>query len=381
MKLKRAKLKPVISEKKAETPFIDERPNKYANSPFILVPNVGRSGPGGANPLFRPRDDLKWNIHTDGVTYSLLSTFLQCPEKLKLQYGKRLSGRRTSGALAFGSVFHEALDQIYTYKKDTGFYPSIGGVLAQMEERDTKKLKKGLRSPTALMDLQENYGMAEVVLEAYMKKWEREHNAFGDWIALEEKFNTLYRPSIQLGLDIPDIPLRGKRDGVFLCQGVPWLFETKTKGRIEDESIMDTLGFNLQNHLYMYTGAIDHGKTFGGVLYNLVRRPQLKMGVKDTLRSFLQRIRDDIEKRPEFYFIRYNLTSTSQDQRKWKKEFDGIMWRLIMWYYGQYHYRDNSACSGRMGVCEYLPICGNRNIGTNAYIERPSVFPELDGDE
>jgi hypothetical protein len=377
MKLRTVKSRPVavLSEKKRDSPLIDSDVNKYKTTQFVIIPSNRGAWPEGMHPLFRPREDIKWDLHKDGVTYSLLSTFLQCPQKLIYQYGKRLSGTRVSGALAFGSVFHEALDIIYTRKKNGGEYGNVGEVLEWMENRDARKLQKSLSSPVAIMDLQENYGMVEIVLEAYMKRWEKEHNALGEWIALEEKFNTPYRPYINLGLDIPDVPLRGKRDGVFLCGDVPWLFETKTKAIIEADSIVDTMGFNLQNHLYMYTGAIDHGKQFGGVLYNLVRRPQLRKGATETLKSFLQRCRDDIAKRPDFYFMRYNFTSNSMERRQWLKDFNSIMWRLIMWYYNQYHYRDEGACSGRKGVCEFLALCAGRE--TN-HIERPSIFPELE---
>ncbi len=360
-----------FSERKAVNPFIDEE------KPKILLPVIGSLGPGGINPEFKPRSDLKWDLHKDGITFSLLSTFLQCPEKLLNQYGQRLSGTRVSGALAFGSVFHEALDHIYSYKKTSGNFPAVSDVLFSMETRDKKKLIDQMVNPVALMDLEENYGLAEIVLEGYMDYWQKEHSSL-EWVALEEKFCVQFRPSIQLGLALPDIPVRGKRDGVFRSGNSLWLFETKTKARIEDESILDTLAFNMQNNIYMWSGQIDYGEKFGGVLYNLVRRPQLKQGARENLRDFLSRVRDDIKKRPDFYFVRYNLASSSGEKEKWMRYFKGVMWKLIMWYYNQYHYRDDSACSGRKGICEFLPICSERPGASGFYAERESVFPELE---
>lgn len=321
-----------------------------------------------------------WNPYRDGVTQGLLQKFLTCPEKLRLSCvdGIQPIARGVMGnpALAFGNLFHETLDTIYTSHRESPLYlSSIRGVirdcLRESEQRDRQILNTAMNStPEDLNTLEENYGFAEIMLTAYFEHWKEDFETF-EWVGLEETFSVPYTSPSQT---VP-IQIRGKFDGIFRVGGKLWLFETKTKGRIEEDSICDRLPYDLQVCLYLWAMEKIYGESPQGVVYNLVRRPQLRRSVKESLPEFLERVSVDVTARPAFYFIRYNVSFLEDERTKWKTEFDGIVDQLMSWWWGKFHYRDSTACSSRFGNCEFLPVCG-RNDRTN-YERRSEVFPEL----
>jgi hypothetical protein len=341
------------------------------------------------NTVLVPRQGV-WDLHRDGITQGLLANFSQCPEKARLAYLECISGPRTGGALAFGSIVHEALDLYYSMWQEVASGSALGDpdigwsdmeqILHSLEEKDRAKLKAmPSPNPNAQQEMEENYGMAHALLKPYLERWEQDMYSI-QWVALEEQFRVPYSPRERLGIDIPDIPMRGKRDGVYLSGGKYWLFETKTKARIEEEGIVDTLSYNLQVMFYLNAMRHDYGKYPGGVLYNLMRRPQLRRTQKESLKDFVERYKEDVLKRPDHYFIRYHAIISRKEQEAWLQELDSMMWRLIMWYYGAFHHKEENACMGRKGTCEYIPICSGRGAPLS-YGKREHIFPELDGED
>lgn len=318
-----------------------------------------------------------WNLWTDGVTQGLLETFLTCPEKLRLRMIEGQSPLRGSGALAFGSLVHEVLDQVYTAigKGERKLLPVISKNLEKCEAKDKARAQE--RPPTDprfYEEMEENYGFAEAIIPAYYQHWKTDLEGY-EWISLEKKFSVPYFVAARLGIARPFIPVRGKRDGDFRQGKELWLFETKTKARIDDEAIVEKLPYDLQVMLYLWSMKQDYGEYPKGVVYNLIRRPQLRKRQTESLQDFCKRVQDDIAARPEFYFVRYLVSIREEELDLWELQFDMMMRQLINWWEGGFHYKVSSACNGRMGVCDLLPICSRND--TSSHYQREEVFPEL----
>ncbi len=346
----------------------------------ILDPSLTPVGNGKL-----PKDSRFYRLQRDGVTQGLLGRFMACPEKHNLGTVQGLGPVRTSGALAFGSLVHEVLDRIYSLQREAWvsgtletYQPTelIAPIMEEMEQRDRSLLQlTNLTSALALQDLELNYGMADLIIRHYFDHWKRDRMEF-DWQALEQIFSVPYsyqHPSY----GSLSIPVRGKFDGIFRTKnGELWLFETKTKARIEDETIVDKLPFDLQVCLYIWAAQQVYDSPLNGVVYNLIRRPQLRKKQSDTLRSFLDRIDEDISSRRTFYFVRYQAYIPREDMQEWVRDFNGIMEQLIQWTLGVYHYRNSQSCTGRYGSCEFLRKCSSGDM--MGLHKREQVFPELE---
>lgn len=64
-----------------------------------------------------------YNLLKDGITQSLIMSFLKCPREFLFKVNKWTSeGKKT--AFAFGSITHDTLDRCYTFAKRRGKRPS-----------------------------------------------------------------------------------------------------------------------------------------------------------------------------------------------------------------------------------------------------------------
>ena len=325
-----------------------------------------------------------WDLYRDGVTQGLLANFLLCPEKARLASVEGLSMIRTGGALAFGSLVHDVLDEVYSSamrKKDakdwTKFNLAVLDVALRNKEkqdRDAINSKDKGSDVEALQMLEENFGMAEGILPGYLEKWKEDFEG-AEWIALEQTFAT--EITFELDGEMITLVVRGKRDGVFRSKKSHqlWLFETKTKGRVDEDSIMDRLMFDLQVMLYLWSLWKDYGVVPGGVVYNIIRKPQLRQKKTETLKEFIDRIKADVKTRPDFYYMRYQSSIVESDLKKWEEEFVDILRQLVRWYRKEFHWKNSSACSMGGVNCQFLSVCSRND--RSQFKVKTTAFPEL----
>jgi len=325
-----------------------------------------------------------WDIHRDGVTQGLLANFMLCPEKCRLSSVEGLSQIRTGGALAFGSLIHDVLDEVYSHvmrKKGasdwyTFAYSVLTIALRDKEKKDRQAInEKGGSNPEALVMLEENYGIAEGILPGYLKRWESDFVDV-EWVALEQMFETPVTFKMEDGEEVT-LKIRGKRYGVFRSRksNKLYLFETKTKGRIDEDSIMDRLVFDLQVMLYLWSMWKDYGEVPQGVVYNIMRKPQLKRKKEESLKQFIDRVWLDTETRPDFYYMRYNSDIVLSDLKSWEEEFITVLRQLVRWTRGKFHWKNSNACSMGGVNCQFLPVCSRGDRSSFKLKEVP--FPEL----
>jgi len=154
-----------------------------------------------------------------------------------------------------------------------------------------------------------------------------------------------------------------------------WLFENKFKGRIEAGNLMNQLPLDLQVHIYLYALAKETGRKPKGVLYNIIRRPQLKQKKNEPLSDFIARIGEDVKKRPEFYFIRFEVGIMSREMKDFESDLEAMIHDYVMWYRGKRGTYKNGAHCLQPYPCRYLPICSQNDM--SGYWQRTKVFPEL----
>jgi len=330
--------------------------------------------------LLSKRGEVFFDLQRDGFTFSMLDTFLCCPEKHRLRAVEGLTNRKFSDALGHGIVFHNAHDMLYT-KASLGelnlkrLSEEVDLIMSDLLERDLENMRKVLAGPEAEESYEMTHAQVHLVMQAYAKNWKTDFTSF-EWVGLEEKFDIPYEIRLPDGRSVV-LRCRGKRDGRFRQKKKTYLFETKTKAQIEDSSIADKMAWDLQPMLYSLMMWKEFKEVPAGILYNLVRRPLLRQGQKETYEKFLQRIEEDLAKRPEHYFYRLNVALTKQDILDWEPTFRDMVTQLWRWHQGEFHYRNSAQCKGQYGACEFLPVCHNGDRGR--FVQRLSVFPELEG--
>jgi len=182
-------------------------------------------------------------------------------------------------ALDFGTYFHKLLE---IKAKHPHLTP--GGVI----QRNNANLDKSL------------IPVANVVFRKYVEHYkETKHN----YLSQEDVFDVPYNFGGNR-----KIRLRGRFDEIISKpDGSIWIQENKTKERINPSRLDETIPRNLQTMFYAVAASLHYNRPVSGVLYQVVRKPSIKQKQKESEEEFIERLEEDIDNRPDFYFFRWEI--------------------------------------------------------------------------
>lgn len=307
----------------------------------------------------------KYDPYKHGISQGLLTTFMRCREEARF-FLLGFEQIKTSSPLQFGSLTHRVLELTYTKYKKVPTTPEILKVLEGVNKEFLKE--EGARlSPEGMENLESNMAVLQAILPHYFAFYKKDFGVM-KWTELEQRFSV---PS-----PIPGINLVGRIDGAYNERKELWLFESKTKGRIEEENLTDSLSFDFQNNVYQYALRKKYGRVPSGILYNIIRRPGQRLKKDESLDAFSKRIEEEIKKDPKYYFIRFEIAIPKSETQRFEKELTDVLKEFVAWCKGELAtWRNTSACIQKFGPCRFLPKCANGEGGL--YRMREVLFPEL----
>ncbi len=308
-----------------------------------------------------------------GITQSLLQSFMTCQWKSRWSL-EGWSSTKISTPLTYGTIVHGVLERVYDLIR-----------LKKLKSPPDNILIKKLTHQVEDLWLEENPGagskareeldfcllVAESTLPSYFKyNWKEDFYKL-KWRQLEQQFKIPYETK-----DGRKTFIRGKKDGV-IGTDVLKLFETKTKSQINTNDLLDTLGFEFQVMTYLWAIKKVYKQTPTGVKYNLIRRTSLQQKVNESKKNYALRIIEDIKKRPSFYFMRLDIKITKQEMLQFEEELERIVVAFLDWVDNKMEsYHNTSACIGKHGRCQWLPLCSKKDFGQ--FRKRKTVFRELE---
>lgn len=260
----------------------------------------------------------KWDLYVDGISYSLLCKFRNCRERFRIRTVEGLRPSERRDAMEFGTIFHKALE--YAAQKNT---------TSQIITKLVKFYKDTSVDPMLVRQ-------ACILVPHYNKYYASDKY---NYVAQEEVFDVPYKSSVTGKI----VRLRGRRDEVFKRNGALWLQENKTKTTIDEAKIIQTLPFDLQTMLYVYSMTHDYkGQKIGGVLYNVIRRPSQRQKVNESDNQYLQRINDEVaedvskalaENTSSHYFKRYEVELAPSDITNfYNKTLVPLVENVVVWW-------------------------------------------------
>lgn len=272
-----------------------------------------------------------------GITVSLLQKFLACRARFKVYAIEGWKAApKFNHRMFYGSAWHAAEEA----------FAKHGTVDAALDAAYDYADAESRVHPVAREDITKWLSVVVVTFPEYVAYWNRTPDpAPHTEVAQEQVFRVPYTlPSGRV------VHLRGKFDGVTRdADGRLWLFETKTKGDVDESEIRNQLTFDLQTMTYAV--ALTHqlglrDQPFAGVRYNVVRRPL--SGGKGTIvrhkptkskplgeseAEYYDRLREYVRAEPETYFFRWSCTVGDGDLHVFRREFlDPCLEFLCTWY-------------------------------------------------
>ena len=319
-------------------------------------------------------------VYSDGTTQSLLGTWLDCRKRARLYLdGYRM--KKTSVPLEWGSMMHFLFEHVYkmTIAGEVASYKDAIEAFEPLLQRYIETWQAHVtESSLAPQEMELLAAMADGVWPQYCKHWADDFKKV-KWMELEGVFDEAWEPEDCSGPH----RLRGMRDGVIDRKDGLWWLETKTKGQISEGMLERTLGFNFQNLFYILAGElaakrIGSKKRVQGVLYNIVRRPQIKPDKKtNDLKAYVERLREDTQTRPNFYYMRMELTYPDSVRKQFRADLSAILQEFRSWLDGGMPtYMQRFACEGRKFNCAYIDACNKRHM--RGYLRDGRLFNELE---
>jgi hypothetical protein len=295
----------------------------------------------------------------DGVTQSLLSSFLSCRKRceLILQGWQPLE---KSKLFSYGELFHAVLE--YYYKELRGkrqigedFLPRAIGTWYQK-----------VTEPGAQFDIEhieETCYTVAALWPEYQQRWQKQDLEWA-WLDCERIFDVQFS----------GLRLRGKIDGLVRIGKSLWILETKTKSEISEDVLGMTLPFDFQNLFYI-TALKAEGVECIGAIYNIIRNPRLRRGKTETKDQFLERVIQDVRERPEHYFHRFEVPYDKETIKEFGKELAFKLAEFRDWVNDILPtYKNQGSCVGR-GYCPFLEACSSGKM--YAYEQTRVLFEEL----
>lgn len=234
-----------------------------------------------------------WTLER-GITNSGLSRWSQCPEQFALSYMDGWTSRKISVPITYGNLWHCAQESQGSKRP------------WHLVDKYLKEARQNLIASAAreldLLALQ-----VRAVFPVYADYYKDADKRI-KWIEREKLFTA---PKEILG---EMVPLRGKRDGAYrFGKNELGLFETKTKSKIDQRAISNLLRCDFQTLLYLWALREEHGVCPTELTYNVVKRPTLRQGAKESVTDFCKRIALDARRQPHNYFLRWAVTIRSAD--------------------------------------------------------------------
>ena len=287
-----------------------------------------------------------------------------CRRKFLLRYLLRLRPTRVQIPLILGSIFHDWVVKFYRGKN------YVKALRKFMQQQEVEALEQPGLSPEGEEKLVVGLAGMEAILINYREYYAKDlenYRVIGGEEDLQFEFPLTDR--VKMG-GKPDLLVESlkKRE-----KGRKILWEHKTAGRLDKNYIAR---LPLDSQVTTYCVGCEHsvGVSPTDVMYNVVKKSNLRRRKNETFHGFVQRVGEDYEVRPEFYYYREPLIRDMSSQNELmaelktiaaqlEKDFELKGQELILSFW-----KNDEFCALR-GRCEFLPIC-----------LRGGLFPDMDRD-
>jgi len=299
------------------------------------------------------------------LSNSARSSFINCRRKFLYEYIYCLKPNEIYIPFLIGSLFHSELEHLYSS-------PSTWSIKT-MDKRVTAEIRKSVKLSTDEAATDKLWSQRAIIigmLKGY-KNWYK-----GD----EFKWKDI-KPEMQFLVDIPHSngwKYTGKVDLNFLLKGKRTLCEHKTTSSLDVNYISRLpLDFQILGYLWGFSefiGVMPHS-----ILYNVVKKTQLRQGKNEKFNDYLKRVSDDYSLYKEKYYYREPLRFGTKEIRAFVVELRKLTTEMDRAFSDDFYYMNSSTCT-TYGKCAYMPLClnGVNNDTLSRYRIKDRIHEELE---
>lgn len=206
-------------------------------------------------------------------------------------------------------------------------------------------------------ELEHEKALASITMHCYYNL----QKSYKDYVVLK---NELYLKRLKIGKHVFNI----KIDKVLQHKKTKelWIMDHKCKSRFDAGVLAKKIIIDQQLQLYRKGFETAYKRKVSGVIWDIIRKPGLRMTKKDTdMTAFMNRVKKDIENRPEWYFVSLPLRLRPEYCENFDKNLDQEMESLYRdLKQGESAFTINTDVCDSPYLCEFLDgcSCGNMNL-------------------
>lgn len=273
------------------------------------------------------------------VSYSSSSDMRSCPKKFYYRNILGLQQKKKASSLRIGSTIHECFEMFFLHINAQDVINHIDDVY--------KKLLLNANEIEA-----EDYLIEKYICLGMWVNYPFNEMEFQE-VVPEKKFRVKLGDRSNRG-----IYLTGTVDGLVKRDGKWWIREVKTTSQ-EREAFQRNAAVSYQASGYIYGIEKMLGIDICGVVYDYIRKPKLRKGVKEDAQAFADRIFRDYcnEEKKESYYDRYYSYRSTKEIQEYEKDMLMLAKEIrLSSKTGQWG-RNTEACYDWNRECPYKKIC------------------------
>lgn len=284
------------------------------------------------------------------ISQSAIGRFQDCRKKASYA----LEGwvpKTPSRPLLFGNFFHNCLAVVNTYVNKKHIAPAM----EELEMICNEEWEHFLQTPEAAhaetaTNMQYDSQVILLLLKHYVDQYFKD-DSVRNWVNIEGRIDIEYENN----------KLMGYLDGAYELKNgkETWVFETKTKSFEDLESLGRILHMDFQSFYYMHLYKLKYGVLPNGICYNIVFKPTIRKGKKESMSEFLDRLDKDISQNRPKYFQRLYVSIDPEEYEIWRDTtLKPLLSDYTRWATGKAPtYKNTASCNGKYGKCPYLELC------------------------
>lgn len=296
-----------------------------------------------AGNTFAGLEKLKAFEHGKELTNSARSTFLNCRKKYEFSYVYGLATRRPSIPFLVGGLFHAALDRCYSNK----FVLDLDKEKSIADKECEKAASQPGLTPEESDKVWTQAATVVGLLSGYKRQWLDQDKAKWDVIEAEGAFEVKL-PNGWRYRGKTDLVVRDKKTKAVR------LVEHKTTSRLDAGYVAK---LPLDNQILGYIWAKNQeGLGIKEVVYNVARKPTIRLKQSETLDAFCKRLQDEYLLNAATYFYRETLTFDPADVERFREELFRFSAEIDRCEKDKFYYQNTTQCTA-YGVCPFMPLC------------------------
>lgn len=292
------------------------------------------------------------------LSHSKRGRYRKCPRYYKLHDLMKVRSKERSIFFTVGSLFHKGVQQWHQgmeFDIDAALIEDLGKPLSMVDVQTLQKLE---------IEKAKIKGM----LEGYKRRYANDPKKYQRIICeQEQKIPLDVDPELLALSEFSHVTYFGYLDCLLQDHnGDWWIKESKTTADSSEDFITQaTMNFQIIGYMFLARALV--GKWPKGVIFDVVKKTQIRQKQNESLTAFMRRCIEYYLDDSKDMYRREPIHVSKRELAMWKRETRYEAEDILRSHVRSYFPMNNEQCKGKYGLCEKFRICSTGKISRLLY--------------